>query len=280
MSVCSSPVPRTSRDFVLVAHDGEQAVARLTGTWLAADLFQARRIDYEEGADASAALAAFAAAVASTLSPGHGEVLVWEKPDQASWRAALEGRGFQVLRRKAFVERDLTAELPPAPGGLSLHSLADAGESAFVKRMYEASEGDPFEERKGRERDLSKEWRELVDGAEERFDPARWYLVDDEQGPVGVLLPQAVDDRTGSLFYVGVLPARRGAGLGRGLHARGLALLSEAGLARYVGSTDFRNAPMRRVFFRNGCREIGIQAFLALSPDPAPPKRDRSFQNG
>jgi ribosomal protein S18 acetylase RimI-like enzyme len=48
----------------------------------------------------------------------------------------------------------------------------------------------------------------------------------------------------GTLFYVAVLPAFRGRGYGRALHAGGLAMLAERGVTRYVGSTDTRNDPI------------------------------------
>ncbi len=95
--------------------------------------------------------------------------------------------------------------------------------------------------------------RALVASAGDRFDPTSWFLVDDTDGPVGVVLPQTIGADLGTLFYLGVEPDRRGRGLGAAIHGLGLWILAMRGLRRYVGSTDERNAPMLRVFARNGC---------------------------
>ncbi|MHC5010960.1 MAG: GNAT family N-acetyltransferase [Planctomycetota bacterium] len=265
MPVVSTPVPADQRRFVLAAREGSTLHARLEARFLSPRLFYADRFYPGSGGDAPAAWRAFAQALAAAYAGEGGGVLVWDRPKDTTWREALEGVGFRVARRKAFVERDLGTELPASPTGLLLRSLADVGESAFTARMFESSDGDPFEERKGTNRDLDAEWRELVDYAGKRFDPECWLLVDDEDGPVGVVLPQAITEDTGTLFYVGVVPERRSAGLGRALHALGLGLLARAGLKKYVGSTDLRNEGMRRIFEANGCRVTATQLFLELS---------------
>ena len=101
--------------------------------------------------------------------------------------------------------------------------------------------------------------------AGDAFDPARWLLVSDAAGPVGVVLPQPYPDEpgTGSLFYIGVMPDRRGAGHGARLHLLGLHELAARGCTRYVGSTDERNPAMVRIFERNGARATGTQSFYA-----------------
>ncbi len=150
-----------------------------------------------------------------------------------------------------------------------MRSLTEAGEPPFKARLAEASEGDPFEERRTGARDLEREWRDLVESAGKRFDPARWWLVDDARGPIGVVLPQRVNESTGTLYYVGVVPSRRGAGLGRRLHALGLSLLAADGVRRYVGSTDVRNSAMRAVFARNGAPVTGTEAYFRAGGTPS-----------
>ena len=77
----------------------------------------------------------------------------------------------------------------------------------------------------------------------------------DAQGEIGVVLPQiyAQDPTAGTLFYLAVVPERRGSGLGRRLHAFGLRRLRQLGAVHYYGSTDSRNAPMLAIFTANGC---------------------------
>ncbi|MFH1864364.1 MAG: GNAT family N-acetyltransferase [Candidatus Eisenbacteria bacterium] len=92
---------------------------------------------------------------------------------------------------------------------------------------------------------------------------AGWALAQVDGETVGVVLPQEFPDHDGegTLFYVAVLPAFRGRGHGRALHAAGLAMLAERGVTRYVGSTDTRNGPMLKIFEANGCSQTGTQLF-------------------
>lgn len=106
--------------------------------------------------------------------------------------------------------------------------------------MLAAGEGDAFSTTTPET--ASDDVTELVAYAGDAFDPARWLLVSDAAGPVGVVLPQPYPDEpgTGSLFYIGVMPDRRGAGHGARLHLLGLHELAARGCTRYVGSTDER----------------------------------------
>ncbi len=204
-------------------------------------------------------------AAARALRPFVREVelplLTWDKPETQSWIAALVDVGFTVHRRKLLVTRDL--DKTPAPGPeFEWRSLSSMPEAEFVAVMAAASEGDPFEEEG--ERDHDKEWSDLLLHVGDDLDRDLWRvaLVDGEVA--GVVLPRVwpEDNPPGTLCYVGLLPAFRGRGLGWRLHAWGLTLLRAAGAARYVGSTDERNAAMARTFEKNGCPVEGIQVFL------------------
>ncbi|HVG93648.1 MAG TPA: hypothetical protein VND21_04315 [Planctomycetota bacterium] len=251
-----SPIDPTQRRATIVAAADGRPVATLTGGFPNPGLFVFERIDVEAGADAEPARRVLAGALATVLGPRGGNVLVVDSEVAEPWQTALEGAGFHPLRRKVVVRRRLDELLPPAGNGFLLRSLADVGEAEFKARMVLASEGDPFEERQGADRDTDAEWRELLTHAGSRFDPTKWHLVDDAQGPVGVVLPQALRDDLGTLSYLGVVPTRRGVGFGTKIHAMGLHALAAQGRAVYVGSTDVRNVAMRHVFQRNGCPVI------------------------
>ena len=271
---CCDPIPVGQERVTLTARDGDGAAAALAGVFHAPTLFEAGDLRLDATERGFEAMAVFARALAAHLAPIGGEVLAWERPNREAWRRTLEEVGFRAARRKTYVEAPLAGVRRGAGAGFVLRSLVEVGEPEFVARMLAASEGDPFEERKGADRDPEREWRELVEGAGARFDPTRWLLVDDAKGPVGVVLPQAHDEKSGTLFYVAVLPERRGEGLGTRLHAFGLERLADMGLPRYVGSTDVRNAPMLRVFARNGCTTLGTKAHYvppAASPGTALP---------
>jgi len=268
-----SPLPPDDVSCTLSASVDGAPVAELRLHVLGPSLLLAR-LRVETGTDSQAVARAFARTVTERWGRGGVEVLVEEKPSAAAWLEALEWTGWAVVRRKAFVARGLEDELPAAPTELRFTSLAEAGEPEFIARLTMASEGDAFQEDGP---DPQREWQELVQYAGDRFAPADWFLVDDDHGAVGILLPQAYDDSEGSIFYLGVVPSRRRQGLGRALHAAGLHELARRGLTRYVGSTDLRNTAMRLVFERNGCPVEMRQLFLqyeASSTRPTP-KQDR-----
>lgn len=282
MSVVSTPVPSTDRRFELEARDGPALCARLRGRRPIPGLLIADAIELGVGCAPAASHEAFARAFAAACAAegpagdgrGFGTVLVVETPESLAWRDALREAGLREERRKVFVERRLDDALPFEGGAAladwRLRSLADAGEDAFRARLADVAEGDPFEERPnddaGATRHLERAWRALVESAGRRFDPTRWWLVDDLRGAVGIILPQRVNESTGTLYYVGVVPGRRREGLGRRLHAAGLERLARDGASRYVGSTDVRNVAMRSVFARNGAREAGTEAYFRANP--------------
>ncbi|MCC7136796.1 MAG: GNAT family N-acetyltransferase [Planctomycetes bacterium] len=253
----SEPSPRTV--WTVVAD--ERPRGRLEGRRYPGGLVVVDRLVVEAGAAPSDVVRALADALAQGLVAREAEVLVVEREELAPLAVALPAAGLRVRRRKVFVERELSTVRPASEAAFTTRSLADVGEAAFLERLTLASEGDPFEAREGVPRDVEREWRDLVASAGPRLDPSRWWLADDAAGPVGVVLPQRVNATTGTLSYVGVLPARRGRGMGRALHAFGLGCLAAGGLVRYVGSTDVRNAAMRRVFAVNDCPVRGTESY-------------------
>ena len=96
--------------------------------------------------------------------------------------------------------------------------------------------------------------------SELRTDTRLWAAVHRRGRGVGVIMPR-VDASTGigTMDFVGVVAAERGAGLGRRLHRLGLARLAAAGATEYRDMTDAGNRAMRRVFATNGCRMLGFE---------------------
>lgn len=247
---------------------GGVVVGTLVGRFPTPALFVADRIDGTPPDLAPAVRRAFARAAAAAVAPRNGEVLVTEPGSPEGWREAVEACGLVVRAANACVRRALDATLPTVTRSFVLRSLTEVGEDVFRARLGRASSGDPFDTRAGH--DPRDAWRDLVASAGDRFDPTSWFLVDDADGPVGVVLPQTVGADLGTLYYLGVEPPRRGQGLGTAVHALGLWILAMRGLRRYVGSTDERNAPMLRVFARNGCPVTERNLHFAAPPAPPP----------
>jgi GNAT superfamily N-acetyltransferase len=79
-----------------------------------------------------------------------------------------------------------------------------------------------------------------------------------DEKPLGMVIPiiEPGTNEEGRLFYMGILPERRGKGLGTPLHQLGLALLQEKGATYYIGSTGIENKPMHQIFRNNNCKPI------------------------
>jgi ribosomal protein S18 acetylase RimI-like enzyme len=219
--------------------------------------------DVPDGPPGDEALLAIAGELCRRMYVANARLLTWDSEKAARWNRALLGAGFEEHRRKAFVTRDLTADLPPARE-FGWRTLAEVGEGEFFARLVEASDGDPFDDD---ERDTDQEWRDLLTHAGDGLDPTLWRIALVDGEVAGVVLPTTWPDGKGdgTISNIGLLPSYRGRGLGRGLHAAGLHLLANAGATRYRGSTDVRNAPMMRIFEQNECPVTGTQLFLAAT---------------
>ncbi len=254
---------RSSRDprSFLVALIGPRAAGRLKGLFLSDKLYFIQELHCAEGFPCTVVEDALACFLGASFAGDGIGILSWDRTESAEINAALERAGFEIEKKKAFVARSLKRDLPRPGTRFAFRTLAEAGKAAFLRVMTEAAAGDPFEDMAGR--DAEDDFRELTDAAGDRFNPASWMLAQVDGDVVGVVLPQEFSgsDREGTLFYVAVLPAFRGRGYGRALHASGLSMLAERGVTRYVGSTDTRNAPMLKVFEANGCPQTGTQLF-------------------
>lgn len=83
-----------------------------------------------------------------------------------------------------------------------------------------------------------------------------WLLADDAGAPVGLLCFQCVADEA-EVYRIGIVPERRGAGLGRWLLERFLAALGGLGVTRMHLEVRAGNTPARRLYARCGFVETG-----------------------
>jgi ribosomal protein S18 acetylase RimI-like enzyme len=77
-----------------------------------------------------------------------------------------------------------------------------------------------------------------------------------ENQPVGLILPDLIDDELGTFTYLAILPGFRGKGLGNPLFVDGLNLLKSNGATQYFDSTGITNQPMIKIFEKNGCKKV------------------------
>jgi len=85
-----------------------------------------------------------------------------------------------------------------------------------------------------------------------------WSIIDWDGVPSGLVLPviftgcarHGLDE--GTIYHIGVVPERRGRGLGRLLLGRGTDVLLHHGVWRIMADTAAENAPMIHLFERQG----------------------------
>lgn len=243
----------------LLAFDGPRCVGRLEGAFPAPTVYIVREIHAVEGPDTLGIEDALCAYLRPSFARERVSTLTWAIPESEAINDALERSGFGVRKRKIVVERSIAGYTSPYDDPFTYSSLEVVGRESFVRIMAKASEGDPFED--STDRDVDREFQEMVDYAGSRFDPTWWTIANLGGETVGVVLPQAYagQDDEGTLFYVGVMPSFRGRGYGKILHAAGLEFLSRHGVTKYIGSTDERNVPMIAVFKANGCAHTTTQ---------------------
>src|SRR5665213_544338 len=96
----------------------------------------------------------------------------------------------------------------------------------------------------------------LVEHAASAYAPEHWLIAFNNGNPIGYVFPQRYWDvpKEGSIFAIGVLPEMQGRGYGKIIHAKGLKVLAQMGIASYVGSTETKNQAMIAIFLANGCR--------------------------
>lgn len=168
----------------------------------------------------------------------------------------LETAGFSPTRETDRFE--YRGESPPAiPDRLSLRTLEEVGEEAFVAAMGRVSEGTLDREiREERERlGSEKAARDFFDDARKvSHDPSWWRLAyEKSSGEFAGLVMPAHPPAFFTIFYVGVAPEMRGRGFVDDLLAAGTDTLLETKIeAPLRADTDVANEPMAAAFERVG----------------------------
>jgi mycothiol synthase len=149
------------------------------------------------------------------LAP-HGRLKVFVAEREAALAALLEERGYALVRHSFRMEADLTSEPaePEWPGGIAVRAFRPGVDD---RRVYEVQE-ETFADQTDSEPMSYEEWRHW--SFREPFDPDLWYLAEDADELVGILLARSERGGDQTLGWISVLGVRRPwrrRGLGRAL---------------------------------------------------------------
>jgi ribosomal protein S18 acetylase RimI-like enzyme len=83
-------------------------------------------------------------------------------------------------------------------------------------------------------------------------------------------VPKRLNDREGTIDYIGVIPELRGSGYGFDLLVKGTALLQQNGSKTVVAETDSENLPFHAELERAGYKHHGtLRSFRCDMTQPA-----------
>ncbi|HUS15221.1 MAG TPA: GNAT family N-acetyltransferase [Chloroflexia bacterium] len=167
----------------------------------------------------------------------------------------LAQAGFVQIRETLRFSLDHPPAIAPGPARLTFHTLAEAGEVAFLDAIARVSAGSLDQ----RDRDDRAE-QGATGAARTLFrivqsldhDPGWWQLAYAASGElVGLVMPAGTPSWS-TIGYIGVVPEQRGRGYINDLLAQGTALLAASGTTRIETDTDVANTPMAAAFRRAG----------------------------
>lgn len=144
----------------------------------------------------------------------------------------FQGRGYHEARRFWDMAIDLDGEIPDP--GVAYDTFREEDAPALHAAFEEA-----FAEHWGHEPETSDEWWERQ-RARATFDPSVWFLIRDGDEVAAICLNQTPDGR-GHVGTLGVRPAWRGRGYGRGLLLHSFREFQRRGLRRATLGVDAAN---------------------------------------
>lgn len=202
-------------------------------------------------------------------------------PDQVLAEQAVKEAGFWYLAELVYLQRVAQEAYQPLqlPAPLTYRTWSPAYRPLFAQAIlasYEQTQDCPGL------RGL-RDIEDIIDGhmACGEFVPELWYLLQDRERPVGVMLLNPVPGPGGrralELVYLGLAPAYRGRGLGTLLLRHAISLPSRYGGTSVVCALDRANRPAAALYQRMGFVPTTSKRAFVLSlrePGGQPQERD------
>jgi ribosomal protein S18 acetylase RimI-like enzyme len=182
-------------------------------------------------------------------------------PDPELYQALIEAVGFkQSQEKKRYVWRNSGA-LVTVRVRLQFRPMSDVGEDEFERAVGRVTVGTLDREDRARVRksgaaEAARWYMQIL--KEAKFEPGDWLLGYLADGALcGLVVPQRLDDKEGTINYIGVVPELRGSGYGFDLLVKGTALLQQKGFKTVVAETDSENLPFHAQLERAGYHHHG-----------------------
>jgi len=252
------PDPRSS----LIIEDGDQIVGWMRMDRLTADWYSLVELVLVPGPDRERIGRAALGLLPALFAGARLEAATWARHTEVGVQdliaGELPGGRYELYVEKLYVRRTLLEWRSPYPDPFALVSLVDAGEEAVIEALGQAMAGSPA--RDLHPEDPRAEFDEMRRLEGDTHDPERWSIALLDGEPAGVILANRFPyDDEGTFTFIGLSPRLRGRHLGAVLHARGLEVLRDMGVRRYLCSTDVRNMPMLRTYARHGCQPFDVR---------------------
>ena len=196
-------------------------------------------------------------------------------PDPALYQALIEAVGFkQIQEKKRYVWQNSGAPVR-VKVRLEFRPMSRVGEDEFTIAVGRVTVGtldrrDRARLRKSGAAETARWYMRVLKEGE--FRPAQWLLGYLDDGRLcGLVVPKRLNDREGTIDYIGVVPELRGSGYGLDLLAKGTSLLQQNGFKTVVAETDSENLPFHAELERAGYKHCGtLRSFRCELTHPSP----------
>jgi RimJ/RimL family protein N-acetyltransferase len=182
-------------------------------------------------------------------------------PDPELYQALIESVGFKQSQKKKRYVWKHSGALVTMRVRLRFRPMSDVGEDEFAMAVGRVTVGTLDREDRARVRkcgaaEAARWYMQILKQA--KFEPSDWllgYLADGRL--CGLVVPQRLDDKEGTINYIGVVPELRGSGYGFDLLVKGTALLQQKGFKTVVAETDSENLPFHAQLEKAGYHHHG-----------------------